>query len=76
LTDTEKEDSTASDAQGRPCTFSPSHDECHDQHLEDTNNLPALPKGQHYGDVKKEGIITTWRAIFLTMTGHQIHDDV
>ena len=28
LTDTEKEDSTASDAQGRPCTFGPAHDEC------------------------------------------------
>jgi hypothetical protein len=33
LTDTQKEDSTASDAQGRPCTFGPDHDECHDEAL-------------------------------------------
>jgi hypothetical protein len=28
LTDTEKEDSTASDAQGNPCNFGPDHDQC------------------------------------------------
>ena len=28
LTDTQKEDSTSSDIQGRPCNFGPDHDQC------------------------------------------------
>jgi hypothetical protein len=31
LTDTQKEDSTASDANGNPCDLGPAHDECSDQ---------------------------------------------
>jgi hypothetical protein len=37
LTDTEQEAGIASDAHGRVCNFGPSHDECHDQFLERTN---------------------------------------
>jgi hypothetical protein len=50
LTDTEQEDSTASDAQGKPCNFGSSHDECRDQALQEENNFPDLPKGTHYGE--------------------------
>jgi hypothetical protein len=47
--DTEAEDSTASDSQGRPCTFGPSHDECRDQFLESKGFDPLKP-GEHFGD--------------------------
>jgi hypothetical protein len=49
LSDTQKEDSTASDAQGRPCNFGPSHDECRDQHLESEGFAPPGP-GKHFGE--------------------------
>lgn len=54
LTDTQKEDSTTSDKQGNPCTFGPSHDECRDQHLEKTANVPELPSNQHYGTCEED----------------------
>ena len=41
--DTEQEAGIGADKQGRPCTFGPSHDECRDQFLECTANLPTLP---------------------------------
>jgi hypothetical protein len=44
--DTEQEAGIASDKVGRPRTFGPSHDECRDQFLERTNNLPELPPNQ------------------------------
>ena len=43
------------DKQGIPCTFGPSHDECRDQFLERTNNLPTLPSNQHYGECEAVG---------------------
>jgi hypothetical protein len=55
LTDTEQEDSTASDELGRVCDFGPSHTECHDQFLERTNNLPELLPNQHYGECEAVG---------------------
>jgi hypothetical protein len=35
-------------------TFGPSHDECRDQFLERTNNLPVLPPNQHYGECEQD----------------------
>ena len=52
LTDTQKEDSTATDAQGNICNFGSHHDECRDQFLESNaggNILPAGP-GKHFGE--------------------------
>lgn len=52
LTDTEKEDGIASDANGIPCTFGPNHDGCKDKIADDgtdVSNFPKLPLGQHYG---------------------------
>lgn len=49
LTDTQKEDSTASDSQGRPCTFGPSHDECRDQFLQEKGFAP-LKSNEHFGE--------------------------
>jgi hypothetical protein len=52
LTDTQQEDSTASDAQGNPCNFGSHHDQCRDQFLESKeggNILPAGP-GKHFGE--------------------------
>ena len=54
LTDTEQEAGIGADKQGRPCTFGPSHDECRDQFLERTNNLPTLPPNQHYGECEQD----------------------
>ena len=54
LTDTEKEDSTASDAQGRACDFGPSHDECRDQHLQETENMPKIESNQHFGECEQD----------------------
>lgn len=54
LTNTEQEAGVANDKLGRPCTFGPSHDECHDQFLERTNNLPELPSNQHYGECEQD----------------------
>jgi hypothetical protein len=47
FTDTQKEDSTASDANGNSCTFGPSHDEC-------ANVLP-VEKDQHIGTCEAVG---------------------
>jgi hypothetical protein len=55
LTDTEQEAGIGADKQGRPCTFGPSQDECRDQFLERTNNLPELPPNQHYGECEAVG---------------------
>ncbi|MGC2598620.1 MAG: hypothetical protein WA395_10875 [Nitrososphaeraceae archaeon] len=62
LTDTQKEDSTASDSNGRACDFGPSHDECpgtpgHSVSTsgDDTSGMPALPHGQHYGQCEEVG---------------------
>ncbi|MGA9844527.1 MAG: hypothetical protein WBQ25_19675 [Nitrososphaeraceae archaeon] len=52
--DTEKEAGIGADKQGRPCTFGPSHDECRDQFLERTQNLPTLPPNQHYGECEED----------------------
>jgi hypothetical protein len=49
LSDTQKEDSTASDSQGVPCTFGPHHDECRDQHLESEGFAPP-GEGKHFGE--------------------------
>jgi hypothetical protein len=53
--DTEQEAGIASDKVGRVCNFGPDHDECHDQFLERTNNLPKLPPNQHYGECEAVG---------------------
>jgi hypothetical protein len=45
----------ASDKMGRVCDFGPSHDECRDQFLERTNDLPILPPNQHYGECEAVG---------------------
>jgi hypothetical protein len=61
LTDTEKEDSTASDSQGRTCDFGSHNDECPNSSNTEPNGTTAddgsdvsgfakLPKGQHYGN--------------------------
>jgi hypothetical protein len=61
LTDTQKEDSTASDSQGRTCEFGPQNDECpNSSNTEpkgttsddgsDVSGFAKLPKGEHYGD--------------------------
>ena len=62
LSDTEKEDSTASDSNGRACDLGPSHDECpgtpgHSVSTsgDDTSGMPALPHGQHYGQCEERG---------------------
>jgi hypothetical protein len=62
LTDTEKEDSTASDSNGRACDLGPSHDECpgtpgHSISTsgDDTSGMPSLPTGQHYGQCEEVG---------------------
>ena len=52
LTDTQREDSTASDAQGNTCNFGRHHDQCRDQFLaskEGGNILPPGP-GKHFGE--------------------------
>jgi len=57
LTDTEKEDGTATDKVGRPCNEGPHHDQCHDQFLESKeggNILPAGP-GKHLGECEEVG---------------------
>jgi hypothetical protein len=47
--DTEQEAGIGADSLDRPCTYGPDHDECHDQFLERTYNLPTLPPNQYYG---------------------------
>ena len=54
LTDTEQEAGIATDKIGRVCNEGPNHDECHDQFLERTNNLPTLPSNQHYGECEED----------------------
>ncbi len=44
-----QENGIGGDSLDRPCTYGPDHDECHDQFLERTHNLPALPPNQYYG---------------------------
>lgn len=52
LTDTEKEDSSASDAQGTPCNFGSHHDQCRDQFLEskEGGSILAPGPGKHFGE--------------------------
>ena len=51
FTDTQKEDSTASDANGNPCDFGPAHDECGSTDLSKEPMIPIhstlLKKGEH-----------------------------
>ena len=49
LTDTEKEDSTASDKQDNPCNFGPDHDQCRDQFIESQGFAP-LKSDEHFGE--------------------------
>ena len=49
LTDTQKEDSTTSDAQGNTCNFGPHHDECRDQFLQSKGFAP-LKSDEHFGE--------------------------
>ena len=56
--DTEKEAGIASDAQGRPCTFGPSHTECYDQSLKRTN----------------KGALTDYQSGFLQGVHDMIHN--
>ena len=57
LTDTEKEDGTASDKVGRPCNEGPHHDECHDQFLESKagGNIEPAGPGKHLGECEEVG---------------------
>jgi hypothetical protein len=52
LTDTEQEAGITSDAQGRPCTFGPSHDECQYRFLE---KIPGTPNNIDYHSGFKVG---------------------
>ena len=54
LTDTEKEDGTATDKVGRSCNEGSNHDQCHDQSLEEQGVLPA-GKGKHLGECEERG---------------------
>lgn len=49
LTDTQKEDSTTSDAQGNTCNFGPDHDQCRDQFLQ-SKGFDPLKSDEHFGD--------------------------
>jgi hypothetical protein len=52
LSDTQKEDSTASDKQGNTCNFGPSHDQCRDEFLQskDGGSILAPGPGKHFGE--------------------------
>ena len=54
LTDHRRKTGTASDSLGRPCNEGPTHDECHDQSLEE-QGVGSLKPGQHYGECKEGG---------------------
>jgi len=59
LTDTEKEDGTATDKVGRLCNEGPHHDECHDQFLESKagGNIEPAGPGKHLGECEESGDI-------------------
>ena len=50
LTDTQKEDSTASDKQGNPCTFGKSYDQCRGEFLQskEGGGILAPGPGKHW----------------------------
>jgi len=52
FTDTQKEDSTASDANGNPCNFGPAHDECRGP---DIPVHPALVKNGEHAECEDKG---------------------
>ena len=59
LTDTEKEDGTATDKVGRLRNEGPHHDECHDQFLESKagGNIEPAGPGKHLGECEESGDI-------------------
>ena len=59
LTDTEKEDGTATDKVSRLCNEGPHHDECHDQFLESKagGNIEPAGPGKHLGECEESGDI-------------------
>ena len=54
FTDTQKEDNTASDAQGNPCNFGPSHDQCRVQFEQ------SQDKSCHFGPNHDECFKEAW----------------